>query len=284
MHMPPWRVCRGEGALVAAAIHEGTAVREELASLLAVDPRTRRREEDPFTGAWTTIAPTRIVGCRSRFEVDLNRPPQKAVYLAPEDAWGLTVWREAPSEALIEGSRALHRDFFAAAGELLSEQARNHGRVVVFDLHSYNHRRGGPGAPFDPPEANPEINVGTRGLDERRWGRVVAAFMEAVEDFDFEAAVKAAERRVEEDLSFSVGQWRGARGRLDIRRDKRFRGGYFPAWINETFGASACALAIEVKKIFMDEWTGRLDEALHQAIGEALAAGARRVAEELAIL
>ena len=72
--------------LIAAAIHHGHGVREEIAERLALTEDERLREEDPFTGEWTTITQTRLVGLRSRFEVDLNRPREKAVYLAPEDA------------------------------------------------------------------------------------------------------------------------------------------------------------------------------------------------------
>jgi hypothetical protein len=40
-------------------------------------------------------------------------------------------------------------------------------------------------------------------------------------------------------------------------------------------------LAIEVKKFFMDEWTGELDAAQHTAIGRALAETVPGVLEEL---
>jgi hypothetical protein len=40
-------------------------------------------------------------------------------------------------------------------------------------------------------------------------------------------------------------------------------------------------LAIEVKKFFMNEWTGELDTAQHEAIGDALARAAAGVREEL---
>ena len=42
---------------------------------------TKHSQEDPFTGIWTTVAPTRLIGLHSRFEVDFNRPRDKAVYL-----------------------------------------------------------------------------------------------------------------------------------------------------------------------------------------------------------
>ena len=82
-----WTLKKGNSPLVATAIHNGHAVRQEIASLFALDEMDRLREEDPFTAHWVTIADTQIVAWRSRFEVDLNRPRKKAVYLTPDDAW-----------------------------------------------------------------------------------------------------------------------------------------------------------------------------------------------------
>jgi len=97
-----WRIEQGEGPVVAMAIHDGHAVRAEVRQHLALSEEVRLREEDPFTGQWTVVAPTRVVGLRSRFEVDLNRPREKAVYLTPEDAWGLKVWTgELPEDVIV---------------------------------------------------------------------------------------------------------------------------------------------------------------------------------------
>lgn len=76
----PWYLERGQGPLVAAAIHDGHEIRDELIGRVAISEGDRLREEDPFTGAWTGVAPTRLVGLHSRFEVDFNRPREKSVY------------------------------------------------------------------------------------------------------------------------------------------------------------------------------------------------------------
>ena len=52
----------GRGPLDATAIHDGHAVRPEVERLMALDEASRLREEDPFTGRWTAVAATRIVG------------------------------------------------------------------------------------------------------------------------------------------------------------------------------------------------------------------------------
>ncbi|MBU0677402.1 MAG: N-formylglutamate amidohydrolase, partial [Verrucomicrobia bacterium] len=121
----------GEGPLVAAAIHDGHAVRSEVSDLLLISDEDRLREEDPFTAAWADIAPTRIIGTRSRFEVDLNRAREKAVYVLPEDAWGLDVWKDTPSDALIDRSLAEYDLFYSQLRNLFASLEAKHGRFVV---------------------------------------------------------------------------------------------------------------------------------------------------------
>src|SRR5687768_7825373 len=84
-----WTITPGDGPIVATAIHDGHELRSDLAALCALTSAERLREEDPFTAAWTTVAPTRVVVHRSRFEVDMNRPRAGSVYRTPEEAWGL---------------------------------------------------------------------------------------------------------------------------------------------------------------------------------------------------
>jgi N-formylglutamate deformylase len=254
-----FHIRRGEGSVVAAAIHAGGDVREEVRENLALGPEERRREEDPWTDRLTVIAPTRIVVHRSRFELDLNRPRAGAVYRTPEDAWGLDVWRQAEiREDLIVRSLEEYDRFYRAVRRLLEEKRRRYGVFVVYDLHSYNHRRQGPDAPPAPAADNPEVNVGTGSMDRERWAPVVEALMETLR-----------EQRVD--------------GRpLDVRENVRFVGGHFPRWIHETFPETGCAPAIEIKKTFMDEWTGELRDGDLDALREALGATVGPVTRALA--
>ena len=68
---------------------------------------------------------------------------------------------------------------------------------------------------------------------------------------------------------------------LDVRENVKFGGGYFAAWTHTNFPNSACVLAIEFKKFFMDEWTGRADDQQLDTIRRALAATKPGVLEEL---
>lgn len=247
--------------MVATAIHDGHAVREEVRRQLAIGEQDRLREEDPHTASWCTLAPIRIVGLRSRFEVDLNRPRDSAVYRTPGDAWGLQVWHHTLPEEVVAESLEGYDDFYAALESLYSELERCHGRFVVLDLHSYNHRREGPEGPDADPEANPQVNVGTGTMTDRAmWAPVIERFMAELTSFDFPS------------------------GALDVRENVRFRGGECARWTHQHFPESACVLSVEVKKFFMDEWTGEVDATLVGAVGAALAHTVPAVLQELGSL
>ena len=95
-----WTVQHGPGPVVATAIHDGHELRPEVAAAISLDDAGRLREEDPFTGEAVRDVPAHIIVHRSRFEFDLNRGPDAAVYATPEQCWGLDLWKPgAPDEA-----------------------------------------------------------------------------------------------------------------------------------------------------------------------------------------
>ena len=242
---------RGSAPLIAVGLHAAHEVRDSLVPDLAITDSQRLREEDPLTDFWTTVCPNRVVARRSRFEVDLNRPPRTAVYREPADAWGLNVWRGPLREESLAKSMAEYRRFYAHMDQVLTQLANDYGHFVLLDVHSYNHRRLGPGAPAAAPELNPEVNVGTGSLDRRRWGALVDRFISDLRGHPF------------------LGR------QLDVRENVNFLGGYLVYWVHERFPESGCALAIEFKKFFMDEWSGFVDldvvQAIHAALGSTLA-------------
>jgi len=224
-------VREGDGPVVAFALHAGHALRPGLEAHSALSDADRLREEDPHTARMAPEGRPLVEVVRSRFEVDLNRPRFRAVYQGPGDAWGLKVWRgELPDEA-DRVSRAVYDAFYAGAFELLSKVAARHGRFVVLDLHSYNHRREGAQAPPADPKANPDINLGTKRIDRQRWAPVVDAFTGCVGDAG-----------------------------VDVGENVKFGGGHFAHWVADTFGDQGATLAIEFKKTYMDEWSGEVDE------------------------
>jgi N-formylglutamate deformylase len=245
--------------VVAVAVHAGHAIRDEVAALTAVPASRRVREEDASTAEWATRFPTRLVAGRSRFEVDLNRPRDSAVYLRPEACWDLEPWRGALPAEVVDRSRHVYDGFYSVLAGILDRAQEAFGRFVVYDLHSYNHRRGGPSAAPADPAGHPDVNVGTGSLDRDRWGPLVDRFMAEL------AYVKVP-----------YGD-----GHLDVRENVCFRGRQLAQWVHDRYPETGCALAIEVKKFFMDEHTGQLDEELTDAVGDALAATVPAVIDEL---
>ena len=59
------------------------------------------------------------------------------------------------------------------------------------------------------------------------------------------------------------------------------KGGNFPKWIHDNFPSTGCALAIEVKKFFMDEWTGEVNDKRLKLLKRALESTVPGVLEEL---
>ncbi len=236
-------VDEGDGPIVATAIHDGHHLRDECAAGGALDDATRLREEDPYTARIAAAVPTRLIATRSRFEVDLNRPRDKAVYTCAADAWGLECWGEPPSPELIARSLEVYDEFYATLDGVLHDRVKRYGRFVVLDVHSYNHRRE-PGRQPAAAAENPEVNLGTESVDRRRWGGLIDRFRE--------------------DLARA--------GSLDVRENAKFKGGAMSRWINARFPTTGCSLALEFKKTFMDEWTGVADDARVTALAQAVAA------------
>jgi N-formylglutamate amidohydrolase len=252
-----WTIVEGGGPVVACAVHAGNEVRAEALRHMAIRRRQRFVEEDPYTDRLADVAGTSVVVHRSRFEVDLNRARERALYRTPGDAWGLTVWRTPLPAAVRARSLRLYDRFYADLFAVLTRAGTGGRPFVVLDLHSYNHRRGGPDAPPADPAGNPEINIGSGSLDRERWGGVVDRFAADLRTVD--VAGRA----------------------LDVRENVRFRGGHLSRWVHAAFPGQGCCLAVEVKKFFMDEHTGTIDEPLWAGVHAALAATVPGVLDEL---
>jgi hypothetical protein len=244
-----WDIRRAVSPVLATAIHDGHRVDALVASCLALDENGRLREEDPFTGRMIAGVPNRITCSVSRFCVDLNRPFDKSVYLKPSDAWDLVVWNRELDGGEIDHLRTMHQDYYTVLEAVLRGLERRHGRFVVLDVHSYNHRRAGPHAPPSDPQSAPDINIGTFSMDRHRWGHVVDAFTEFCRSHPINGHF------------------------LDVRENVAFEGrGEQTRFIHERFPKTGCAIAVEFKKIFMDEWSGVPDDACIAEITGLIAA------------
>ena len=101
--------------------------------------------------------------------------------------------RGPPAEE-IERSLAVHDEYYAMLRQVLEGLQQRHGRFVVLDIHSYNHRRDGPGSAASEPSGAPEINIGTFSMDRKRWAHVVEPFMETLRAFEFRGRTSTCAR------------------------------------------------------------------------------------------
>ena len=257
---PWWTVQRGGGPVLATAIHDGHGLRSEVAEAMKLPDLDRLREEDPFTGQAAAVVSTHIIAHRSRFEFDLNRGADGAVYETAEQCWGLDVWKSLPLDpALVDRSLAIHAAYYRMLGQLLDDIAADHPRFVLIDVHSYNHRRDGPDAPPTDQAKAPDINIGTFSMPRDQWAFLMDPLMEAMRDFDFNGR------------------------KLDVRENVAFQGrGEQTRFVHERYPGRGCAIALEFKKFFMDEWSGEPDPAELEAMRGFIAHVARTAVELLA--
>lgn len=253
-----WEIAVGQGPVVATAIHDGHAVRESLRPWMVISEEDRRREEDPLTSVWSTVGDTQVRVHTSRFQVDLNRPRDKAISSDPADTWGLHVWDDTLPPGEIERSLETYDLFYRTVESVMDALIARWGRILLLDIHSYNHRRDGAQAPAAESAANPEIDLGVTTLDRGRYGVLVDCFAQALR----EAPV---------------------RGRSpDVRENVRYEGGgHFPEWLYRTYGERVCAISLEYKKIYMDEWTGQADIAVVDDLRAGLRAAVEAARPEL---
>lgn len=232
MNHTAYTFVEGTSPLIATAIHDGHHTRDSLQEIFNLNDSERLREEDPFTAKWLNFTDNRIIVHHSRFEADINRPRAKAVYVNPEDVWGLKVWKEAPTKEMLSASISVYDGFYERAKEYFDSLFRLHDKLVVFDIHSYNHRREAENKQADV-DKNPEVNLGTQNMNRQKWQPTVNALLESFQSFDYDGR------------------------HLDVRENVKFKGGYFGQWLYQQYGDKIAPISIEFKKFFMDEWTGK---------------------------
>ena len=258
---PAWNTIVSGGPVVATAIHAGHVVRPDLAQWLAIEPEGRRREEDPLTDYFLSLADNVVRVNRSRFECDVNRSRDRCISPDPEDTWGLTIWKDGLPAEQVEQSRELHDRFYAAMRKMMETLFERHRYVLVLDLHSYNHMRDGSDAAPAPAKDNPDIDLGATTLDKRVFSDVLSAFATGLA----RVPVRGQRPAVGENIRYPDG-------------------GNFPEWLYATYPDRACVITLEYKKIFMDEWTGTVDIGAVQDLRAGLMHALEAAREQLARL
>lgn len=206
---------------VCAAIHDGHQFRKSLWENCLHTAYDRWYEEDPSTFQMVHSHPIVIAGLDSRFEYDLNRPPEEAVF---ETAWGKQLWKTPISAEEKEQSLKKHEDFYSVAYALIEKLESLHPKVIVFDMHSYNWKR------WD--RAVPTWNLGTKNIDNDRFGGIVESWREKLERIGLPYTTTTS--------------------RIN---DTFFGNGYFLKSITKNF-KNTLVLATEIAKVYCDELTG----------------------------
>ena len=206
---------------VCGAVHDGHHFRRELWDNCLHSGYDRWYEEDPETKHMVISHPILIAGADSRFEYDLNRPPEEAVF---ETAWGKQLWREPLSEGMKAKSLAKHQQFYKVVEALIRKIETKFGICVVYDMHSYNWKR------WD--REVPTWNLGTSNIDNERFGESVEAWRQSLSEIELPHGIKSS---------------------ADIN-NTFYGNGYFLKFITKTF-ENTLVLATEIAKVYCDELT-----------------------------
>ena len=205
---------------VCGAIHNGHQFRKSLWDNCLHTEYERWYEEDPETKTMIQSHPIVIAGNDSRFEYDLNRAPDSAIY---KDAWGKKLWKEPLSTSEKEKSLQKHHHFYKVVKVLISKLEEIHKKVIVYDMHSYNWKRWN--------REVPTFNLGTGNVDMNKYGEFVETWRESLHNIKFPYGIKSTA----------------------LINDVFKGNGYFLKYIMSNFN-STLVLATEVSKIYCDEY------------------------------
>ena len=217
---------------VCAAVHDGHQFRKELWQNCLHTEYERWYEEDPCTKEM--IAEHRIViaGLDSRFEYDLNRAPESAIY---EDAWGKQLWKSPLPLEMKEKSLAKHDAFYDVVEALILKLEEKYEKCIVYDMHSYNWQRW--------EREVPTWNLGTANVDNNRFGTDIEEWRLILEQMPLPNGIKSTSKV-----------------------NDTFQGnGYFLKFITQKF-ENTLVLATEIAKVYCDE----LDQIIYPEVVNAV--------------
>lgn len=205
---------------ICAAIHDGHQFRKELWDNCLHTEYDRWYEEDPETKNMIASHPIVIAGCDSRFEYDLNRAPEDAVFVT---AWGKQLWKTPLPEAQKQKSLAKHEAFYKVVHTLVKTIETKHKVAIVYDMHSYNWQR------WD--REVPTWNLGTSNVDNERFGPDIEAWRQSLSEMQLPNDIKSTA----------------------LINDTFFGKGYFLKYITNSF-KNTLVLATEIAKVYCNEY------------------------------
>lgn len=205
---------------VCGAVHDGHQFRKELWDNCLHTEYDRWYEEDPETKNMVITHPIVIAGMDSRFEYDLNRAPDNAIY---EDAWGKRLWETPLPEEQKQKSLAKHSAFYKVVNALIAKIESKFGVCVVYDMHSYNWKR------WD--REVPTWNLGTANVDNQRFAIDIMEWSKSLGELQLPNGIKSTSKV-----------------------NDTFKGnGYFLKFISQNF-QNTLVLATEIAKVYCDEY------------------------------
>lgn len=204
---------------VCGAIHNGRQFRKSLWNNCLHTEYERWYEEDPETKTMIQSHPIVISGNDSRFEYDLNRSPESAIY---HDAWGKQLWKEPLSNKEKEISLQKHINFYKVVYALISKLEEIHGNAIVYDIHSYNWKRWN--------REVPTFNLGAGNVNMDKYGKIVETWRYSLSQIKLPNNIKTT----------------------SLINDVFKGNGYFLKYIMSNFN-NTLVLATEVSKIYCDE-------------------------------
>ncbi|MBT8274417.1 MAG: N-formylglutamate amidohydrolase [Bacteroidia bacterium] len=221
---------------VCGAVHDGHHFRKELWDNCMHSGYDRWYEEDPETKNMVISHPIVLAGCDSRFEYDLNRPPEEAVF---ETAWGKQLWKTPLDEGMKSKSLQKHINFYRIVQALISKIESKFGICIVYDMHSYNWKR------WD--REVPTWNLGTSNVDNDRFGEDVELWRASLSEIKLPNGIKS-----------------------DAAINNTFFGnGYFLKYITNNF-KNTLVLATEIAKVYCDEYSRIIFPEVVSAVEEQL--------------
>ena len=233
------------------AMHAGNRVRPEVQRYLMANGKDRFREEDPYTDYLIRELPIQIIGCDSRFEYDLNRSPERAIYATKIRSWGLEIWKDDLPQKERNISISKHREFHGLMDIVTGYLLNQNRYALLFDMHSFCYQRDSAVPWYEDPK--PEINLGTEAVNREVFGPAINRFIQEISTTKIDGhQIRVAENEI-------------------------FRGGYLARRLCRNHYRDLLFLAIEYKKLFMNELTGEL----HEEKLERLISGFSHAAEEL---
>ncbi len=236
---------REPSMILATAPHWSHRIRDGIEPKLLIDETTRLYDEDPYTERFLGPFATVLVPNQSRYEVDVNRPPDLALYTHPDRAWGERVWGDDLDRYERERSLELWYEFHRFLDVAVEDAIERFGRALLFDIHSYNYQRAGAVDWRDDPD--PTINLGTAHLRMDAEGEEILDWIR------------------ERLRAFTVLGEEATFGENVV-----FHGGYISRRMSRTYGPRCITVSVEFKKVFMEELTGEPHEEVLEHLVEQM--------------